>query len=84
LGDFEESAIAENRARPLSRPDVETHATVKTRKPPVPYRYDFSLSLAHDWEGQNPAREQGEAGLDEQRNVWARVDVRGDRMRTLH
>ena len=31
------------------------------KKPPVTYRYDSSLSPALEWDGQNPAREQGEA-----------------------
>src|SRR4051812_32048907 len=42
------------------RPDVGTQASFK-KKPPVTYRYDSSLSPALDWDGQNPAREQGEA-----------------------
>jgi adenine-specific DNA-methyltransferase len=44
----------------LSRPDVGTQAQFKKRKPPATYRYDSSLSPALDWDGQNPAREQGE------------------------
>ena len=43
------------------RPDVGTQAVFKKKKPPVTYRYDSSLSPALDWDGQNPAREQGEA-----------------------
>jgi len=46
------------------RPDVGTQAAFK-KKPPVTYRYDSSLSPALDWDGQNPAREQGEAILAE-------------------
>src|SRR5271167_2719190 len=42
------------------RPDVGTQAAFKKKKPPVTYRYDSSLSPALDWDGQNPAREQGE------------------------
>jgi len=45
------------------RPDVGTQAAFKKKKPPVTYRYDSSLSPALDWDGQNPAREQGEAIL---------------------
>lgn len=45
------------------RPDVGTQAQFKKKKPPVTYRYDSSLSPALDWDGQNPAREQGEAAL---------------------
>ena len=47
------------------RPDVGTQAAFKKKKPPVTYRYDSSLSPALDWDGQNPAREQGEAILAE-------------------
>ncbi len=43
------------------RPEVGTQAQFKKKKPPVTYRYDSSLSPALDWDGQNPAREQGEA-----------------------
>ena len=43
------------------RPDVGTQAQFKKKKPPVTYRYDSSLSPALDWDGQNPAREEGEA-----------------------
>lgn len=45
------------------RPDVGTQAQFKRKKPPVTYRYDSSLSPALDWDGQNSAREQGEAAL---------------------
>jgi adenine-specific DNA-methyltransferase len=41
--------------------DVGTQAQFKKKKPPVTYRYDSSLSSVLDWDGQNPAREQGEA-----------------------
>lgn len=44
------------------RPDVGTHLAFK-RKPPVTYGYDSSLSPALDWDGQNPAREQGESEI---------------------
>ena len=47
------------------RPDVGTQAQFKKKKPPVTYRYDSSLSPALDWDGQNSAREQGEAALAE-------------------
>src|SRR3954451_3293464 len=43
------------------RPDVGTQAAFKKKKPPVTYRYDSSLAPTLDWDGQNPAREQGEA-----------------------
>src|SRR5208337_309197 len=45
------------------RPDVGTQAAFKKKKPAVTYRYDSSLSPALDWDGQNSAREQGEAIL---------------------
>jgi len=45
----------------LLRPDVGTQDQFKKKKKPVTYRYDSSLSPALDWDGQNPAREEGEA-----------------------
>jgi hypothetical protein len=45
------------------RPDVGTQAQFRKRKAPQTYRYDSSLSPALDWDGQNAAREQGEALL---------------------
>src|SRR5437870_3077580 len=45
------------------RPEVGTQAQFKKKLPPKTYRYDSSLSPALDWDGQNPAREQGEALL---------------------
>ena len=47
------------------RPDVGTQPNFKKRKPPATYRYDSSLSPVLDWDGQNPAREQGEAEIRE-------------------
>src|SRR5881296_1047964 len=59
------SARAETYSHPeatsLLRPDVGTQAQFKKKKPPATYRYDSSLSPALDWDGQNWAREQGEA-----------------------
>ncbi len=52
-------------AKSLMRPDVGTQAQFKKKKPPKTYRYDSSLSPALDWDGQNPAREQGEALIGE-------------------
>ena len=46
------------------RPDVGTQPQFKKKKPPVAYRYDSSLSPALDWDGQNPAREEGEALIE--------------------
>ncbi|CUQ68285.1 site-specific DNA-methyltransferase [Candidatus Nitrospira inopinata] len=48
-------------AKSLMRPEVGTQAQFKKQKPPKTYRYDSSLSPALDWDGKNPAREQGEA-----------------------
>ena len=47
------------------RPEVGTQAQFRKKKPPATYRYDSSLSPALDWDGQNPAREQGEAAIRE-------------------
>ena len=43
------------------RPDAGTQAQFKKKKPPKAYKYDSSLSPELNWDGQNPAREQGEA-----------------------
>lgn len=47
------------------RPEIGTQAQFKKTKPPQKYRYDSSVSPALDWDGQNSAREQGEALLRE-------------------
>lgn len=47
-------------AKSLMRPEVGTQAQFKKKKAPKTYRYDSSLSPALDWDGKNPAREQGE------------------------
>jgi adenine-specific DNA-methyltransferase len=47
----------------LMRPEVGTQAQFRKKKPPVTYRYDSSLSPALDWDGQNAAREAGEAAI---------------------
>ena len=52
-------------AESLLRPDIGTQAQFRKKKPPKTYRYDSSLSPALDWDGQNPAREQGEALIRE-------------------
>jgi len=60
-----ESRVAESYKHPESnqpmRPEVGTQAQFRKKKAPQIYRYDSSLSPALDWDGQNPAREQGEA-----------------------
>lgn len=45
----------------LLRPDIGTQAQFRKKKLPKAYRYDSSLSPALDWDGQNAARERGEA-----------------------
>jgi adenine-specific DNA-methyltransferase len=63
------------------RPDVGTQAAFKKKKPPVTYRYDSSLAPVLDWDGQNPAREQGEAliaRIDELSRGLTRVNADQD------
>lgn len=55
------------------RPDVGVQAQFKKTKPPKTYRYDSSLSPALDWDGQNAARQQGEALLAEIATQAARI-----------
>jgi adenine-specific DNA-methyltransferase len=43
------------------RPEIGTQAQFKKKLPPKTYRYDDSLSPVLEWDGQNPARERGEA-----------------------
>jgi adenine-specific DNA-methyltransferase len=52
-------------ATSLLRPEVGTQPQFRKKKPPVTYRFDSSLSPALDWDGQNSAREQGEAMIRE-------------------
>ena len=47
------------------RPEVGTQPQFKKRKPPVTYCYDSSLSPELNWDGQNHARETGEALIRE-------------------
>jgi len=47
------------------RPEVGTQPQFKKKLPPKKYRYDDSLSPALEWDGQNPARERGEALIRE-------------------
>jgi adenine-specific DNA-methyltransferase len=61
----EASTYRHPEAESLLRPEVGTQAQFKKRKPPVTYRYDSSLSPALDWDGQNHAREAGEALIRE-------------------
>jgi hypothetical protein len=43
------------------RPEIGMQAQFRKKKAPKTYRYDSSLSPGLDWDGQNSAREQGEA-----------------------
>ena len=44
-----------------SRPEIGTQSQFRQKRPPKTYKYDSSLSPGLDWDGQNAAREQGEA-----------------------
>jgi adenine-specific DNA-methyltransferase len=46
-----------------ARPEIGAQAHFKQAKPPTTYRFDSSLAPDLNWDGQNPAREQGEAAL---------------------
>ena len=46
-----------------SRPEIGAQAHFKKAKSPARYRYDSSLAPELNWDGQNPAREEGEALL---------------------
>lgn len=63
-----------------SRPDIGTQSQFRKKKPAKTYKYDSSLSPSLDWDGQNAAREHGEAliqrilsatSLDEARSAAA-------------
>jgi len=45
----------------LLRPEVGTQSQFRKKKPPQRYRYDSSLAPDLNWDGQNPAREEGES-----------------------
>lgn len=57
------------------RPEVGVQGQFKKKKPPQKYRYDSSLAPALNWDGQNPAREQGEALLEELSRGLAQIDA---------
>ena len=52
-------------AKAVMRPEIGTQAQFKKKKEPKKYRYDSSLSPSLEWDGQNPARKQGEALIKE-------------------
>ena len=47
----------------LLRPDIGIQPQFRKKKPTAAYRYDSSLAPSLEWDGQNPAREQGEAEI---------------------
>jgi adenine-specific DNA-methyltransferase len=52
-------------AKALLRPEAGAQSRFKKSKPRQTYRYDSSLAPELQWDGQNPAREAGEASLAE-------------------
>jgi adenine-specific DNA-methyltransferase len=61
------SKIAKSYKHPESespmRPEVGTQSEFKKKLPPKKYRYDDSLAPVLEWDGQNSARERGEARI---------------------
>jgi adenine-specific DNA-methyltransferase len=61
--------VAKNYRHPESespmRPEVGTQAQFKKKLPPQKYRCDDSLAPSLEWDGQNSARERGEALIHE-------------------
>lgn len=60
-GDGQAKAYEHPTASSPSRPDIGVQPQFKKKKPPKTYKYDSSLSPLLEWDGENPAREQGEA-----------------------
>jgi adenine-specific DNA-methyltransferase len=54
-------AYRHREAESLLRPEVGVQAQFKKTKARAKYRYDSSLAPELNWDGQNPARERGEA-----------------------
>jgi adenine-specific DNA-methyltransferase len=52
-------------ANALMRPDVGAQSEFRKKKPAATYKYDSSLAPELTWDGQNPARERGEALIRE-------------------
>jgi adenine-specific DNA-methyltransferase len=63
-------------AAAVMRPDVGTQPQFRKKKKPATYRYDSSLSPDLSWDGQNPAREQGEYLI---RQILDATDLEGAR-----
>lgn len=61
------------------RPDVGTQSLFKKKKPPHKYEYDDSLAPALEWDEQNPAREKGEAAVEEIRRSVAQAQAELER-----
>lgn len=57
------------------RPEVGTQAQFRKKKPPKTYSYDSSLSPAMDWDGQNAAREKGEALIKQIEEIGAELSL---------
>src|SRR6266550_52523 len=73
-------AYAHPEATAIQRPEAGQQTQFRKKRPPRAYRYDSSLSPALEWDGQNAAREQGEAMLLRMR---ATLDVVTERIRSL-
>ena len=65
-------------ASALLRPDAGAQAQFRKKKPPAAYRYDSSLSPSLDWDGQNAARERGEAKIAALQERIARLSAMVD------
>src|SRR4029079_3698172 len=59
-----------------TRPEIGTTAQFRKKKPPKTYKYDSSLSPALDWDGQNAARERGEALIERILNAKSLDDAK--------
>jgi adenine-specific DNA-methyltransferase len=55
------------------RPEIGAQAKFKKKKEPQKYRYDDSLAPSLEWDGQNPARERGEARIAKAEQELAEV-----------
>jgi adenine-specific DNA-methyltransferase len=68
----------------LLRPEVGTQSQFKKKKPPKTYKYDSSLSPVLEWDGQNAAREQGEALIREIEECSEKIaSASGEELRQL-
>jgi adenine-specific DNA-methyltransferase len=60
-------------AKAVVRPEAGAQTRFKKKKPTAGYRYDSSLAPEMQWDGQNPAREQGEALLADMEAALAHI-----------